>query len=357
MRRIVQLLAIAIFLILFAPAARAEFSQQALPAGSIQADKSIPPLDMQEFLFSHISDSYEWHIATIGSRHLSIPLPCILIDGGVHIFLAHNANSHGYILNSDGKLINATTLKRPIDLSITKNVVGLLFAAILLVVLILSCARWYRRHDVLSEKPSGIAALLEPVIVMIEHDVIRDIIGPSYKRFSPYLLTAFFFILINNLLGIIPILPAGANVTGNIAVTLVLAVFTFFAVNLFGTKHYYKEIVWPDVPAFLKVIPIMPLIEIVGTLTKPFSLMIRLFANMLAGHIMLLSVIGIIFITARMGALLNGSMSFVAVLFGVFLDCLEILVSFLQAYVFTMLSAVFIGMAQQNPHKEKQLKS
>jgi F-type H+-transporting ATPase subunit a len=248
--------------------------------------------------------------------------------------------------------VNAQTSKRPLDISITKNVVGLLFNSILLVVLILLCARWYKKHDVLKEKPTGLAALLEPVIVMIEQDVIKDAVGPEYKRFSPYLLTAFFFILINNLMGIFPLFPGGANITGNIAVTGVLALFTFLMVNLFGNRHYWKDILWPDVPIFLKAIPIMPAIEILGMFTKPFSLMIRLFANILAGHIMLLSVIALIFLSASLGPVLNGSLTLIAALFGVFLDCLELLVAFLQAYVFTMLSAVFIGLAHPHPEHE-----
>ena len=142
------------------------------------------------------------------------------------------------------------------------------------------------------------------------------------------------------------------NITGNIAVTGVLAVFTFLMVNLFGNKHYWKDILWPDVPLFLKAIPIMPLIEILGMFTKPFSLMIRLFANILAGHIMLLSVIALIFLSAALGPVLNGSLTLIAALFGVFLDCLELLVAFIQAYVFTMLSAVFIGLAHPHPETE-----
>ncbi len=308
--------------------------------------------DMTNFIFGHISDAYEWHITAIKGHEIAIPLPCIVIEDGLHVFSAHHMQEHGYTLNADGKLVNAATGKRPIDISITKNVLGLMFDSVLLVVLILLCARWYRRHDVLKEKPTGLAALLEPVIVMIEQDVIKDAVGPEYKRFSPYLLTAFFFILINNLMGIFPIFPGGANITGNIAVTFVLAMFTFFMVNFFGTKHYWKEILWPDVPIFLKAIPIMPVIEILGMFTKPFSLMIRLFANMLAGHIMLLSVIALIFLTAAMGPVLNGSLTFVSALFGIFLDCLELLVAFIQAYVFTMLSSVFIGLAHPQPEHE-----
>ena len=316
------------------------------------AGEGAQGLDMNEYLFGHISDAYEWHITTINEHEIVIPLPCIVIENGVHVFTLHHAAENGYTLNENGKLVNAQTGKRPIDISITKNVLGLMFDSVLLVVLILLCARWYRKHDVLKEKPTGLAALLEPVIVMIEQDVIKDAVGPEYKRFSPYLLTAFFFILINNLMGIFPVFPGGANITGNIAVTGVLALFTFLMVNLFGDKHYWKDILWPDVPIFLKAIPIMPVIEIMGMFTKPFSLMIRLFANMLAGHIMLLSVIALIFLSAALGPVLNGSLTVIAALFGIFLDCLELLVAFLQAYVFTMLSAVFIGLAHQKPAHE-----
>jgi len=309
-------------------------------------------MNMEKYIFGHIGDSYEWHICTINEKHITLHLPCIVIDKGLHIFSSGKMAENGYRLNAGGKIVNAVTGERPIDISITKNVLGLMFDSILLVVLVLLCARWYKKHDVLKEKPSGLAALLEPVIIMIQDDVIKDAVGPEYKRFTPYLLTAFFFILINNLMGIFPIIPGGANITGNIAVTLVLALFTFFMVNLFGNKHYYKEIIWPDVPVFLKAIPIMPVIEIIGMFTKPFSLMIRLFANMLAGHIMLLSTIALIFLTAAMSPVINGSMTIVAALFGVFLDCLELLVAVIQAYVFTMLSSVFIGLAHQEPEKQ-----
>ena len=182
---------------------------------------------------------------------------------------------------------------------------------------------------------------------MMVHDIAKENIGEhDYRRYSPYLCTAFFFILLQNFLGIIPFFPGGANVTGNIAITLVLATFTFLTVNLTGSKHYYKDIFWPDVPGFLK--PIMPIIEVFSAFMKPVSLTIRLFANMLAGHIMLLSIVSVIFIVAKYGPLLTGSMSVVSVLFGVFLDALECLVAFIQAYVFTTLSAVYIGMARSH---------
>ena len=189
--------------------------------------------------------------------------------------------------------------------------------------------------------------------------VIKESVGKDeYKPYSSYLLTVFFFILINNLIGIIPVFPGGANITGNIAVTAVLAGCTFIAVNLFATKEYWKDIFWPKAPIYLKLpLPIMPFVEFFGVFTKPFALMIRLFANMMAGHAAILSLISIIFITANMGPLINGSMGFVAVAFGIFMTALELLVAFIQAYVFTMLSAVFIGLSRtEEMREEKEMK-
>jgi F-type H+-transporting ATPase subunit a len=167
------------------------------------------------------------------------------------------------------------------------------------------------------------------------------------------LLTAFFFILISNLLGLIPVFPGGANLTGNIAITFVLAIFTFVLVNFFGTKRYWKEIFWPDVPVWMKVpIPLMPVVELFGLFTKPFALMIRLFANILAGHAVMIGLGCIIFITASMGLVVNSALSFVAVLIMIFMSFIELMVAFIQAYVFTLLSAVFIGLSQTQPHRQ-----
>ena len=315
-------------------------------------------LDMESYIFGHISDAYEWHITTINGHHISIPLPCIVIDDGLHVFLSSHIEENGYTLNEEGKLINAATGRRPIDISITKNAFSLILSSILLVVLVLCTARWYKRHDAMKEAPRGFAGLMEMLITMVVDDIIKEGVGKDYEKYAPYLLTAFFFIFLNNLLGIVPFFPGGANLTGNIAVTLFLAVCTFLAVNLFGNKHYYKDIFWPEVPTWLKVpIPLMPLIEIIGMFTKPFSLMVRLFANILAGHIMLLGVVAVVFLTAELGPALNGSMTVIAVLFGVFMDVLELLVAFIQAYVFTMLSSVFIGLSRQEPEHEKQLET
>ena len=316
-------------------------------------------LDMNEYLFGHVGDSYEWHITTVNGHSVSIPLPVIVHSKstGWHVFSSRHLEEgehEGFYISSGGKYSGKIVERgpsgeevRPLDISITKNVAGLMFNSALLVLLVLLTARWYKRHDAREEAPKGLAGIMEMMVSMIEDDIIKECIGKEYKRYSPYLLTAFFFIFINNLMGIVPFFPGGANITGNIAVTFVLAMCTFLAVNLFGNKHYYKDIFWPDVPMFLKVIPLMPLIEIIGLFTKPFSLMIRLFANILAGHVMLLGVVAVVFLTAKLGVGMNAGLSTISVLFGVFLDVLELLVAFLQAYVFTMLSAVFIGLSRQ----------
>ncbi len=339
-----------------------ERPQEARPDES----KGSGDIDTKSIIFGHIGDSYEWHIADFGKKHIAMHLPIIvhsstgwhcfssakLEDGEVYegLYIAAKGPNEGKVveINAAGEEV------KPLNISITKNVLGLFINSALLVVLILLCARWYKRHDVLGEAPKGVAALFEPIIIMINDEVIKDSVGPEYKKYSPYLLTAFFFILINNLMGIIPFFPGGANLTGNIAITLVLALATFLCINLTTNKHYWKDIFWPDVPWWLKVpIPIMPLAEFLGMFTKPFALMIRLFANILAGHAMVLSIVCIIFLTVKMGPAMNGSLSVVSVLFGVFVDCLELLVAFIQAYVFTMLSAVFIGMSHAHPETEK----
>ena len=319
-----------------------------------------PSLDMNAYLFGHVSDSYGWHVTTINGHPVSVHLPVIVRSRttGWHVFSSGHIEEgetwEGFRIAAEGepyagKLVEETPEGpvRPLDISVTKNVFGLMVNSLVLLVLILSCARWYRRHDAREEAPGGFAGAMEMMVTMVEDDIIKECVGPDYKRYSPYLLTAFFFIFVNNLMGIVPFFPGGANVTGNIAITLCMAVFTFLAVNLFGNKHYYKDIFWPDVPVFLKAVPLMPLIELIGTITKPFSLMIRLFANILAGHIMILGVVAVIFLTVKLGVGMNAGMSVISVFFGVFMDVLELLVAFLQAYVFTMLSSVFIGLSRQ----------
>ena len=244
---------------------------------------------------------------------------------------------------------------RPLDLSITKTAFALMLNSLILICIVLGVARWYKKRTVEKAVPKGFVGAVEMFVMMVHDDLIKSCVGRDYKRFAPYLLTVFFFIFVNNLMGLIPFFPGGANVSGNIAVTLVLALCTFLAVNLFGTREYWKEIFWPEVPAWLKVpVPMMPAIELVGIFTKPFALMIRLFANMMAGHAVILSLTCLVFVTVSMGPAVNGSMTVVSVLFCIFMNLLELLVAFIQAYVFTMLSAVFIGLARVEHHKTEE---
>ena len=329
-----------------------------------QTVESSEDIDVGEILFGHIGDSYGWHITEWNGKHVTIPLPCIVHSStGWHFFMSskieHGHEYEGLFIAEEGRYEDKIVEKgpdgellRPFDISITKNVASLMFTAVLLITLVLLAARWYKRHDATEEAPGGFTGLVEMMVMMVNDDLIKPSIGEKeYRKYAPYLLTAFFFIFISNLLGIVPFFPGGANVTGNIAVTMVLALCTFVAINLFGNRHYWKEILWPDVPMFLKFpIPIMQTIELFGMISKPFSLMVRLFANIMAGHAMILGLVSVIFVTAKLGPVINGSMTVITMLFGVFMDCLELLVAFIQAYVFTMLSAVFIGLSRQEEH-------
>lgn len=328
------------------------------------ATEESKPVDVKEIVFGHVGDAYDWHITDIGDTHITIPLPIIVHSSttGWHAFLSSRLEENGGAYEGfsiapegspyEGKLVEhdaAGNEVRPLDISITKVTLALFINSLLLVIVVLSVARWYRRHPKETGAPGGFVGLMEMLIMMVNDDVIKSCVGHNYRKFAPYLLTAFFFIFINNLMGLIPVFPGGASVTGNIAITFVLALCTFLAINIFGTKHYWKDIFWPDVPWWLKVpVPMMPFIELFGIFTKPFALMIRLFANMLAGHVAMLILASLVFITASMGPALNGSLTVASVLFNIFMNALELLVAFIQAYVFTMLSAVFIGLAQEH---------
>ncbi len=318
-------------------------------------------MDVKELILEHLADSYEWHVTKVGKTDIAIPLPVILYGtNGWYVFMSsafHGGHEHeGFFIATDGKHKGKIVEKdaagnelRPLDISITKDAASLLFCSALLIFIIMFVTRSYKKGVYESKK--GFVGFMEMFIMNINDDVIKPCIGKDYKRFAPYLLTVFFFIFLNNLMGLIPIFPGGANVTGNIAITFVLAICTFVIVQLFGTKEYWKEIFWPDVPLWLKApVPIMPAIELVGVFTKPFALMIRLFANILAGHSIVLGLTCLVFVTVKLGLTMNTSMSVVSVLFSVFISLVELLVAYIQAYVFTMLSAVFIGLARVEPH-------
>ncbi|MCL4133348.1 UNVERIFIED_CONTAM: hypothetical protein GTU68_017521 [Idotea baltica] len=209
----------------------------------------------------------------------------------------------------------------------------MLLASAILLLVFFSVAKACKKNE--GKKPTGLQNAIEPFVNFVVDDIAKPNIGHKYEKFIPYLCTVFFFILVLNLLGLVPIFPGSANVTGNIAVTLVLSVFTMIVTNINGTKDYWMHMLNPPVPAFLK--PLMIPIELIGILTKPFALMVRLFANISAGHIIILSLVSLVFIFAAGAA--------VAVPFVLFMNCIELLVAFLQAYIFTMLSALFIGLA------------
>lgn len=315
-------------------------------------------VDVQGIVFSHIQDSYTWHITEINEHEIAIPLPIIVKgeESGWHCFLSSRLNDGATYENFSlaqegeyaGKVVETLAsgeVVRPIDISLTKDVCGLFLACALLLTAILTTARWYKKN--LDKAPGGFVGMMEAMVMYIEEEVVRKPIGDRYRIFSTYLQTAFFFILINNLLGVIPIFPGGANVTGNITITFVLAFCSFLAINIFAIKDYWIGVFWPRVPIFLKLpIPIMPFVEFFGVFTKPFALMIRLFANIMAGHTIILALTSLIFITATMGVAVNMGMTLISIVFCVFMNALELFVACLQAYIFTLLSSCFIGLAQ-----------
>lgn len=240
---------------------------------------------------------------------------------------------------------------RPYDISITKNVAALFISTAIVLIIVMSLVRYYRRRGL--KAPRKGMGFMELLVSFVYEGTIKATLGENAKKFAPYLLTCFFFILIMNLLGLIVIFPGGANLTGNIAVTLVLAVMTFIMTNVFGKKHYWKEIFWPDVPIWLKCpLPIMQFIEIFGMFTKPAALCVRLFANMMGGHMIVITLTLLIFIFASFGAAVAGATTVVSILFSLFMLALDVLVSFIQAYVFTTLSTIFIGMAVEHGDHE-----
>ena len=319
-------------------------------------------LNIPEIVLEHLSDDYEWHVATYEGKHISIPLPVIVRSentGQWHFCTKHslpetffiNHEQHGKIYEkmTDGSVV------RPLDLSITKAVAQIWIVVIVLISVFLYCAKWYKTRNEKSNAPKGFVGVMEMLVMTINDDLIKSTVGEKhYKQYAPYLLTVFFFIFTTNLIGLLPIFPGGANVTGNINVTLFLAVCTMLAINLFGNKEYWKEIFWPDVPLFLKAypVPIMPVIELFGVFTKPFALMIRLFANMMAGHAVILSFTCVIFLGWSMGVGFGLGLNLFSIIMLLFMNALELLVAFVQAYVFTMLSAVFIGMSRQHAETE-----
>jgi len=335
-----------------------------------EAEKDTSEFDATEMIMHHISDAYDFHIVSFtngrGEKvHVSLPLPVIIWhDGSLHVFMSSRFkggealvaagndflklhHEKVYITDAMGNIHydeNHNILnEKPLNFSITKNVASMLFVSFLLVMIFVSMARRYSRKGALAV-PKGLQLALEPFVLYLRDDIVgAQIDKDKMNRFLPFLLTIFFFIWFNNLMGLIPFFPGGANTSGNISFTLTLAVFTFIAVNLFGNKHYWKEIFTaPGTPVFLKVL-LVP-IEFIGLFTKPFALMLRLFANITAGHIIVLSLTSIIFVLKTV------YVAPLSITLSLMIFLLEFLVSLLQAYIFTLLAALFIGLAVNEHH-------
>ncbi len=344
-----------------------QHEMQSTKHGDEHAGEESEEFNASEVILEHVKDSHGWHILTTkDGHHVNVPLPVILFSkhSGFHIFMSSKIGhghsykgfelGHGTIMieNSKGELTeksvegkileldeegNLVGAGLPLDFSITKNVFMMFLAVLILIIVFLSVAKSYKKRGVAA--PGGLQGFLEPLIVFVEEDIAIPNIGETkYARYMPYLLTIFFFILIHNLMGLIPFFPFGANVTGNIAVTMVLALFTLLITNFSGNKAYWRHIFAPPgVPKLLLLI--MVPVELLGILTKPFALMVRLFANITAGHIIVLSLVSLIFFFKSV------FMAVPSLVLVIFMDMIEILVAFLQAYIFTLLSALFIGLA------------
>lgn len=323
--------------------------------------------EIGKFALHHISDSHSWHV--IGETYIGLPV--ILYANGKVVtfnssdfnhdddakvvverngerfvkfhekiyFASDVANNHGQYIDLDDK--HHAHNKRPLDFSITKNVCTLLLSIVVLLVIFISVANGYKKRK--GKSPKGLQSWLEPIILFVRDDIAKPNLGHKHERFMPYLLTVFFFIWFNNMLGLVPFLPGGANLTGNIAVTMVLAVITLLITIFNGNKHYWQHIFWmPNVPVPMKIF-LAPL-ELIGVFTKPIALMIRLFANITAGHILVLSLICLIF------AFDSIWVSAASIPFAIFIGAIELMVAFIQAFIFTILSALFIGMAVEEHH-------
>ena len=339
------------FALIFSPVAGA-FAQEHTPGGREGEAKHEKKFNVGEMIFHHINDDRGWEFA----HGVTLPLPVILYtaDRGLEVFSSSHLN-HGEIYNgyklehshvdrvdAAGKEVEGVKVH---DFSITKNVASLLLSAIILLVVFTSIAGAYGKNK--GKAPTGLQSFLEPIVVFVRDEIARPNLGPKYVKYLPYLLTLFFFILVNNLLGL---LPGGANLTGNIAVTIVLAVITFLVTNLSGNKHYWLHLVKPTgVPLLL--LPIMIPVEIVGLFMKPLSLMIRLFANITAGHIIILALLSLIFIAGQAGMGTGYGISLIVVPFTLFMNLIELLVAFLQAFIFTLLTSMYIGSAIEDSHE------
>ena len=331
-----------------------------LSSGTVFAseEKGSEKFDAGKLIIGHIADAHEWHLW--GETKIFLPVIIYSQEKGLSIFSSkhfeegtgihdgYKMNGHEIVACAEDGTINEEATAKIWDISITKNVLSLFIGVVVLLIILISIARKYSRNS--NVPPKGLQSWLEPIIIFVIDDVIKPGIGEKhYRRFVPFLLTVFFFILINNMLGQIPFFPGGANLTGNIACTMTLAVIVFIIQMVNTGKHYWRHIfAMPGVPGW--VLPLITFIEVLGIFLKPFVLMVRLFANMLAGHMVILSFISLIFIFGELNQWLGWGVSILSVAFSVFVSMLELLVAFIQAYVFTLLASIYFGMALEESH-------
>ncbi|MEO8583071.1 MAG: F0F1 ATP synthase subunit A, partial [Flavitalea sp.] len=323
-------------------------------AASLAGEKKEKIFDANEVIFAHVLDSHEFHFLSYKDaegmeHHATIPLPVILYSPqkGFSAFMSsafHHGEREvdGYTLEGN-KIVPTDPDVTVYDISLTRNVVQMFIALALLVFLLTNIAKKYGRGIGVNKAPTGWQNAIEPVVTFLRDEVAKPNLGHSYLKFLPYLLTVFFFILINTMIGLI---PGTANVTGNIAFTAVLGVISFIVISVNGNSHYWGHIFNPPVPGAIK--PILILVEVLSVFTKPFALIIRLFANMVAGHIIIICLISLIFIFGGLSRGVGWGFSPVSIAFSVFIYLIELLVAFIQAFIFTNLTAVFIGQAIEN---------
>jgi F-type H+-transporting ATPase subunit a len=354
------------------------------------SDKPTGKFEPGSFIIEHVSDAHSWHILTYKEHDVSIPLPVILYDDGKvicflsskfeHGHAAYRGYALGFTRETKGKIVKLTGKhagysgelhdkealsesvdieNMPIDFSITKNVVSLFVSIFLMIWIFLYVAKQYKNRP--NKAPHGLQSFIEMIIVFVRDEIARPSIGETrYVKYLPYLLTLFFFILLNNLMGLIPFFPGGANLTGNLAVTGILALITFILTLCSSNKGYWKHTFnTPGAPWWLKIpVPLLPTIELVGVLTKPVVLAIRLFANILGGHIIVIGIISLIFIMGQNVAPAAGyGFSIVSIFFYLFMGLLEMIVAFVQSLVFTLLSAMYIGMAREESHEDNHIET
>lgn len=315
-----------------------------------------------EYISDHISDSHEWYFFSIGNKHLTIPLPIIVYSkhSGLNLFMSgkfhHPPENFSFYIektgDNKGKIYETLpdgTVYAPFDLSITKSIVGVILVSILIILIVLRSAKKSKHHSNIA--PKGLQNMVEFLILFVRDEIAIPFVGEKHKKYTPFLITLFIFILFANLMGLI--LPLGLSITSNIAVTLALAAITFIITTVSGNRKYWGHIFNPDTPWYMKtpLLPLMQIIEIMGVFIKPTVLMIRLFANMLAGHMIVTVLVALIFLFSTVIHPIAGAgVSIISVFFSVFIVLLDILVSFIQAYIFTLLSAMYFGNATSNGH-------